>query len=247
MSSHSTAPWLKIQDLTFLRDTRTILKTISLDIHPGELTLLTGQNGSGKTTLLRILAGLQKPQQVQFEFAGQQQQWRHSYRFLRDQICYLHQQPYLFDGSVHDNIAYGLRRQQLGRQAIKAKVDEALEQVSLEHLAQRNSRELSGGEKQRVAIARAWVLSPRLMLLDEPVSNLDKHSRHICYELINQLQQQQIGVIYTSHEPQAGHLAISRHLHLHAGEMTTKPFNDAKSSVIELVKGKPGQARVSTH
>ncbi|MCW8945496.1 MAG: energy-coupling factor ABC transporter ATP-binding protein [Sedimenticola sp.] len=243
MSADTLRPWLKMQDLTFLRGDRTILKSVSLDIQPGELTLLTGQNGSGKTTLLRILAGLQKPQQVQFEFAGEQQKWRQSYRFLRDQICYLHQQPYLFDGSVSENIAYGLKRQRMGRQAIKAKVAEALEQISLEHLAQRNSRELSGGEKQRVAIARAWALAPRLMLLDEPVSNLDKRSRHICYDLINQLQQQKIGVIYTSHEPQAGHLKINRHLHLYEGEMTTKPLTNEKAAVVELVKGNPNQSR----
>jgi tungstate transport system ATP-binding protein len=235
--------WLKMQGLTFLRGDRTILKEISIDFRAADLTLLTGHNGSGKTTLLRILAGLQKPQQVYFEIAGKNLKWRQSYRFLRDQICYLHQNPYLFDGSVYDNISYGLKRHRLGRQAIQAKVDEALELISLEHLAQRHSRELSGGEKQRVAIARAWVLAPRMMLLDEPVSNLDKRSRGICYELINRLQQQQIGVIYTSHEPQAGHLKINRHLHLYEGEMSIKPISDDKSAVIELVKGSAGQVR----
>ncbi|WP_428609698.1 energy-coupling factor ABC transporter ATP-binding protein [Sedimenticola sp.] len=240
MTLDRTRPWLKLERLSFNRGDRPILKDISLAFQPGELTLLTGQNGSGKTTLLRILAGLLKPQQVGFQIDDQQRKWRQSYRFLREHICYLHQHPYLFDCSVAENIAYGLKRKKLGRQAISTRVGEALELISLEHLAQRNCQELSGGEKQRVAIARAWVLAPRLMLLDEPVSNLDKRSRGICYDLINQLQQQQIGVIYTSHEPQIGRLNLSRHIHLYNGELTTKPLQAENSRVIELVDGTTG-------
>jgi len=226
VSTNNAHPWLKLQNLTFNRGERTILKNLSLDFGKGELILLTGQNGSGKTTLLRILAGLLKPAQVSFEIAGQQRNWRQSYHYLREQVCYLHQQPYLFDSSVSDNIAYGLKRKKLGRRAIRSRVAEALELISLEHLAERNCHELSGGEKQRVAIARAWAIAPRLMLLDEPVSNLDKRSREISYDLINQLQQQQIGVVYTSHEPQTGKLRLNRHIHLYEGELTTKPLQD---------------------
>jgi len=242
MMPDNSRPWLKLQQLTFNRGERTILRNISLDFRAGELTLLTGQNGSGKTTLLRILAGLLKPRQVGFEIAGRQRNWRRSYRYLREQICYLHQHPYLFDCSVYDNIAYGLKRKKLGRQATAAKVAEALELISLEHLAERNCHELSGGEKQRVAIARAWALSPRLMLLDEPVSNLDKHSRRICYALINQLQRQQIGVVYTSHEPQTGKLDLSRHIHLYEGELSTKLLQTTRApAVIDLRKGSVGK------
>jgi energy-coupling factor transporter ATP-binding protein EcfA2 len=236
MIADTPQPWLKLERLSFNRGERTILKDISLELRTGELTLLTGQNGSGKTTLLRILAGLLKPHQAGFQFAGSHRKWRQSYRFLREQICYLHQHPYLFDCSVYDNIAYGLKRKKLSRQAITTRVGEALELISLEHLAQRNCHELSGGEKQRVAIARAWVLSPRLMLLDEPVSNLDKRSRDICYDLINRLQQQRIGVIYTSHEPQVGRLRLSRHIHLYGGELTMKPLQPEKPTVLDLVK-----------
>lgn len=242
MTADSYQPWLKLQDLTFNRGERTILKNLSLEFSNGELILLTGQNGSGKTTLLRILAGLLKPGEARFEIAGSRRNWRQSYRLLREQICYLHQHPYLFDSSVADNIAYGLKRKKLSRQAIGARVAEALELISLEHLARRNCRELSGGEKQRVAIARAWALAPRLMLLDEPVSNLDKRSREICYDLINQLQQQHIGVVYTSHEPQTGKLNLSRHIHLYEGELSTKSTRTAyPAAVIDLRKERVGK------
>jgi ABC-type sulfate/molybdate transport systems ATPase subunit len=236
-------PWLSLHHVEFRRDNRQILNDIALRILPGELTLLTGQNGSGKTTLLRIIAGLLKPQQIRFEFDARHHSWRQARAFLRDQICYLHQQPYLFDCSVYDNIAYGLKRQGLNKKTIELRVHEALEMISLEPLSQRNSRELSGGEKQRVAIARAWVLSPRLMLLDEPVANLDKHSRHQCYSLINQLQSHGIGVILTSHDPLLRHLQLNRHIHLYQGNLTDKALTRADAltdkSVVEFIPPSP--------
>lgn len=240
--------WLGIQHLAFSREKRPILHDLSLALKPGELILLTGPNGSGKTTLLRILAGLLKPQQGSFEYDAHLHNWRQARAYLRDQVCYLHQQPYLFDSSVFNNIAYGLKRQGLNRRTIEARVHEGLEMISLEHLAQRNSNELSGGERQRVAIARARVLSPRLMLLDEPVSNLDKQSRHQCYALINQLQEHNISVILTSHDPLLGHLKLHRHIHLYEGRLTEKNLTptDAATdkSVVEFIKptplGKPG-------
>ena len=217
-------PWLSLQHLTFRRGERTILGDVSLEFRDAELVLLTGQNGSGKTTLLRILAGLLKPQQARLVLEGRELSWRRCRPLLRREICYLHQQPYLFDCSVEENIAYGLRRQRLPRKVIREKVQQALQLASLQHLAGRNSRELSGGEKQRVAIARAWVLTPRLMLLDEPVASLDKRSRSRTYGLMSELQQQGISVIYTSHEPQLGDLRLSRHIHLYQGQLSHKPL-----------------------
>ncbi len=166
---------------------------------------------------------------------GLQQSWKLSRRLLRQQICYLHQQPYLFDGSVADNIAYGLKRRGLNRVEIESRVVEALQLISLEHLADRNGRALSGGERQRVAIARAWALSPRLMLLDEPIAGLDKRARRQCHQLINRLHEQQIGVILTSHDPQHGELNFNRHIHLYAGELTEKSGKEKAQPTLEVV------------
>jgi len=221
-------PWLRLRNLQFSRKGRGILHDLSLDLSPGELILLTGPNGSGKTTLLRIIAGLLAPDRALLDTRERQQlDWQSCSPYLRAHSCYLHQQPYLFDASVYDNIAYGLKCQKLQRAEIEARVRDGLERATLEHLAQRHSRELSGGEQQRVAMLRAWVLAPRLMLLDEPVANMDKLARRQCLSLINQLQQDRIGVILTSHEPQQGRLNITRHLHLYQGEMTEKPLTSA--------------------
>jgi energy-coupling factor transporter ATP-binding protein EcfA2 len=216
-------PWLDIRNLEFSRNERTILESISLGIFPGDLTLLTGHNGSGKTTLLRIMAGLLQPDAGLFSLEGKtQSNWRRSRNLLRKNVCYLHQRPYLFDGSVFDNVSYGLRRRKIDKRRIQSLVMDALANASLEHLSGRNSRELSGGEQQRVAIVRAQVLNPRLMLLDEPLANMDKQSRRQCLAMINQLHREQVSVIFTSHDPQQGELNISRHLHLYQGTLSLK-------------------------
>ncbi|MCP4995380.1 MAG: ABC transporter ATP-binding protein [Gammaproteobacteria bacterium] len=236
MNRKADQPWLTTSALKFQRQGRTILRDITLEFHKGELTLLTGQNGSGKTTLLRIIAGLLQPDQARFHYQDQQLNWRHSRRYLQQHICYLHQQPYLFDGTVTSNIAYGLKRQGASRREITRRLDEALNLINLDHLADRDSRALSGGERQRVAIARAWVLSPRLMLLDEPVANLDKHARKQCLQLINQMGEHDIGVVLTSHDPQHGELHLNRHIHLHAGSLIEKELEKQSADTIQLVR-----------
>ncbi len=214
---------LSVNGLEFRRGRQPVLKPLDLRLNRGEVTLLTGHNGSGKSTLLRILAGLLRCRHGSWRLeSGPPQSWRQARPELLRHHCYLHQQPYLFDGSVYDNIAYGLRRRGVPRLEIRKRVDEALHRVALEALRERPSRSLSGGERQRVAMARAWVLTPRLMLLDEPVANMDKPSRRHSIRLINQMARDGIGVVLTSHDPQYGELAIGRHLHLYQGQLTER-------------------------
>ncbi len=227
MNAGESSSWLQLRNLEFSHGGRMILRNISIDIEPGELILLTGHNGSGKTTLLRIISGLLPPDRAELVYANR----HHSYgigsrNFLRANTCYLHQHPYLFDATVFKNIAYGLKRRGKSRTEINARVHEALQAAGLEHLAERHSHALSGGEKQRVAMLRAWVLSPKLMLLDEPVTNMDKPARQRGFSLINQMRDDGIAVIVTSHDPQHGELNISNHLHLYQGRMVRKktPF-----------------------
>ncbi len=216
---------VKLTDISYQVNKQNILKGIDLTVSTENYILMTGQNGSGKSTLLKIISGLLKPDSGNISTHADIdnfRSWSAAKTILRQHFCYLHQIPYLFAGSVYDNIAYGLKRMNMNRDAIDARVNEALQVVDLHALSQRNSHALSGGEKQRVAIARSWVIRPDFMLLDEPFANMDKHSRSETYSIINQLKENNIGIIITSHDPHHGELNFNRHLHLYQGQMSEK-------------------------
>jgi len=216
-----------LENISLRKNKNSILENISLHLSSEHFILMTGQNGSGKSTLLKIISGLIKPDSFSMQMSNvhmgeHKHSWFKAKNILRKHLCYLHQTPYLFDGTVYDNIAYGLKRRGQSKQEIEHKVDEALKVISLQHLRNRDSNALSGGEKQRIAIARSWVIRPAFILLDEPFANMDKISRHCCYDLINQLKEDNIGIILTSHDPHNGQLAFNRHLHLYQGMISEK-------------------------
>ena len=213
-------PLLRLRDIRKTLPTgRRLLESEALDIHAGRCLLLTGPNGVGKTTLLKITAGLDPPDHALVDYRGTSLAWPAARRRYRHAVIYLHQQAYLFDRSVADNVTYGLRGLGLSRVQIGERVARALELCGLTHLAGRNARELSGGEKQRVALTRALVLSPRVLLLDEPFAGLDEESRSRTSFLIQRLKSEQVGMVVASHElpPLAG--IADEHLELRAGRL----------------------------
>ncbi len=220
---------IKLHKMNYIRNKQIILNNILFEMNSDDFILMTGQNGSGKSTLLRIIAGLMKPDCFQLTYNNtiNKSSWSSSKKILRQKFCYLHQTPYLFSGTVYDNIAYGLKHKGLKKVEVDNRVEEALSLVDLQHLFDRKSHALSGGEKQRIAIARSWVIQPKFILLDEPFANMDKHSRSSTYDIINQLKADHIGVVLTSHDPHSGELNFNRHLHLHQGKMVEKdtPLN----------------------
>lgn len=165
----------------------TAVDDFSLTIPHGQLMALLGPSGCGKTTLLRLIAGLIKPTRGDILFDGQSvghlppQKRRAVMVFQQHQLF-----PFM---TVADNIAFGLKAKKLDKATIAAKVDQALEMVHLAGYQHRLSDELSGGEQQRIALARVLILEPNLLLLDEPLSNLDAGLRQDLRELIRYLQQ----------------------------------------------------------
>jgi molybdenum cofactor guanylyltransferase len=186
----------------------------TFSIRENTCIVLSGRNGAGKTTLLKILAGLDKPDHVDILYDGEQLSWKSAQQKLRHDVVYMHQQAYMFDKTVAENIAYGLRRSGLKRLQVDEKVEQALEWANLSNLATRNARQLSGGEKQRVALTRARVLSPRLLLLDEPLANMDINAREQTIDLIQRLKSEGVSTIVTSHEPHISNLIGDEHRHL---------------------------------
>ncbi len=171
----------------------------SLDIRAGELLALLGPSGCGKTTLLRMIAGLLSPTQGDISFDGQ------SVLRLPPQkrgAVMVFQQHQLFPFmSVADNIAFGLKVQKLDRNTIARHVERALAMVHLPGYQERTPDQLSGGERQRIALARALVLKPKLLLLDEPLNNLDSGLREELREMIGRLQKESdLTTIFVTHD-----------------------------------------------
>ena len=179
-----------------------ILRKVDLSLFPGKCILLTGKNGSGKTTLLKIIAGLEIPEKAEIELSGKSRCWKKVMPIIRKEIIYLHQQAFLFSGTVESNVAYGLRFTSLTREQRRESLKKALEWSGLTELAKQQANTLSGGVQQRVAFTRAWILKPKVLLLDEPVSNMDQESREQAYLLMQRMKSAGMSIVITSHVPQ---------------------------------------------
>ncbi|WP_157250062.1 ABC transporter ATP-binding protein [Nonomuraea typhae] len=166
---------LKIDGVTRRFGEVTALDKVSLEIGQGEFFALLGPSGCGKTTLLRILAGFEAPDAGSVTLDGKDLL---SLAPNKRPINLMFQSYALFPHmTVAKNVAYGLEREKLPRAEVKERVGEVLETVGLSAQAGRRPQQLSGGQRQRVALARAIVKRPRLLLLDEPLSALDKKVR----------------------------------------------------------------------
>ncbi len=177
---------LQLTGLTKMYGDFRAVSDVNLDIGQGELMVLLGPSGCGKTTTLRMIAGFVAPTAGEIRLGGnditRQPPWKRNTGLVFQSYALF---PHL---SVADNVAFGLRMRKLSPSEIAAKLTEALRLVRLEGLAERLPRELSGGQQQRVALARALVIEPDILLLDEPLSNLDAKLRHEVRVEIRELQ-----------------------------------------------------------
>jgi tungstate transport system ATP-binding protein len=181
---------------------RLALDLPALTLDGGRIYTLAGPNGSGKTTLLAVLAFLSRPTAGAIRFEGREVPWRQSALLpLRRQATLVHQAPFLFSGTVAENLAIGLRHRRLRPAEVRDAVAARLESVGLAGHEGRDTRTLSGGEAQRVAIARALLLEPRVLLLDEPLASLDRESAPVVEELIFRLPASGRTVVMSSHDP----------------------------------------------
>ncbi len=163
------------------------LDDANLSIREGEFFSLLGPSGCGKTTLLRMIAGFDNPTSGSIAVDGQPMEGIPANRRPTNMVFQSYAIfPHL---NVERNVAYGLKRLKLDGREEKRRVEEALAQVSLTGLGRRGATELSGGQRQRVALARALVMRPKVLLLDEPLSALDKKLREQMQVELRRLQQ----------------------------------------------------------
>jgi tungstate transport system ATP-binding protein len=207
-----------------------LLDIAEVALKPGFCTVLHGRNGAGKTTLLRILGGLEAPDAADVELDRAIRPWQEACAALRRVAIYLHQQPYLFDRSVAANVAYGLRKRGVRGSKLERQVRDSLEWAGLSHLHSRNARQLSGGEKQRVVLTRARVLSPRLLLLDEPTASMDQEAREQTQFLVRRLRSEGVAVMIATHDGRQLDRLGDEVLELHEGEVRIQSDPDRAGS-----------------
>ena len=192
---------VSIQDLTkvYPGSVEPSLDRLSLEIASGELTALLGPSGCGKTTTMKMIAGLLTPTSGEVMFDGRS--------VLKDKpenrgVVMVFQNYLLFPYmSVAANIGFGLKMRKVDKTEIDRRVKDMLDLVKLPDLGSRRPSELSGGQQQRVALARALIVQPNVLLLDEPLSNLDAHLRFEMRDLIRNLQQDMgITTIFVTHD-----------------------------------------------
>ena len=191
---------INLKDITVSYDGKSdILKKLNLDIEKGQFVSLLGPSGCGKTTTLRVIAGFIETKAGDFIFDG------HNYTKLavhKRNFGLVFQSYALFPHlNVFDNVAFGLKMRKTTKEEIKKAVEEILEVVDLKAYSKRFPKELSGGQRQRVALARALVIQPDLLLLDEPLSNLDAKLRLKMRVEIKKLQQKLgITTLFVTHD-----------------------------------------------
>ncbi len=195
------------------------LDDVSLDIREGELFTLLGPSGCGKTTTLRCVAGFEKPTDGSIDFLGR------DYTAIppfRRNIGMVFQSYALFPHmSIFENVAYGLRIRKIPKREIEERVGRIIALVGLEATQKRKPSELSGGQQQRIALARALVYDPKLLLLDEPLSNLDAKLRVYMREEIRRIQQQaQVTTIYVTHDQEEALSISDRIAVMHDGRVS---------------------------
>ena len=185
----------------------TVINGLSLKIHPGEFFTLLGPSGCGKTTLLRMIIGFNSIEGGAIKVDG---------KIINDIPVNKRNMGMVFQNyaifphmSVFDNVAFGLKQRKVPASEIEKSVVEILDIVKIGHLKDRMPTQLSGGQQQRVALARAIVIHPQVLLMDEPLSNLDAKLRVEMRNAIKNIQQQ-VGIttVYVTHDQEEA-LAVS--------------------------------------
>lgn len=213
--------FLVLKNITKAFGKAVVIDNLDLTIKRGTMVTLLGPSGCGKTTVLRLVAGLESPTSGQIFIDGEDV--TKSSIQNRD-ICIVFQSYALFPHmSIGDNVGYGLKMQGVGSEERKQRVKEALELVDLSGFEDRYVDQISGGQQQRVALARALVLKPKVLLFDEPLSNLDANLRRSMREKIRELQQR-LGItsLYVTHDQTEAFAVSDEVIVMHKGKIMQK-------------------------
>ncbi len=192
---------VRLEEVTVRRSGGMALESISLDLCQGEVLTLLGPNGAGKSTLLHVIGLLRRPNSGTVYFHGQPVPWGSGLLALRRRMATVFQQPLLLDTTAGENVALGLKLRGMPGKEARRRAGYWMERLGVAALADRPARQISGGEAQRVSLARALVLDPEVLLLDEPMADLDAPTRlALADELKALLQDTGTTTVFVTHD-----------------------------------------------
>jgi iron(III) transport system ATP-binding protein len=210
------AAGVSIENVNLYFGTNHVLKDVTLEISPGEFFTFLGPSGCGKTTLLRLIAGFGKAQSGRVRIGGEDvidlPPWKRDVGMVFQSYALW---PHM---TVRRNVAFGLEERRLPKPEIRRRVDTALELVGLLAFADRRPSQLSGGQQQRVALSRTIVVEPQVLLLDEPLSNLDAKLRiQMRQELLELQRKLALTTIFVTHDQEEANTTADRIAVMEAG------------------------------
>ncbi len=235
-------PLLNIEELQVKRGGSLVLDIPVFSVETGEFLSLIGPNGTGKSTLLLTLACLIKPHHGCLSFHGRKIMDSKAVTDYRRQVSVVFQESLLFDTTVFENVASGLKIRGLSHKAREPIVEKCLDRFGITHLGSRSARKLSGGEAQRTSLARAFATDPEIIFLDEPFSSLDPPTREgLIVDLIRILKETKTTALMATHD-QSEALRLSDRLAVMNGgkiiqigpcaEVVNHPVNEFVASFI---------------
>ncbi|WP_102273935.1 ABC transporter ATP-binding protein [Cytobacillus massiliigabonensis] len=194
-------PMIRLENIQYAKKDRTILSVPSLSIRQGEILGMMGPNGAGKSTLIKILSCLEAPTEGKLYYKNEELPVSRIPLEQRRKWAVVLQQTLIFDTTVFQNVAAGLKIRKVSKTLIKEKVHFWLDQFGIAHLAKKNAHQLSGGEAQRVNLARALILDPEVLYLDEPFSALDYPTKvKLLKDFKAIIKQTETTTIFVSHD-----------------------------------------------
>jgi tungstate transport system ATP-binding protein len=224
---NKAVPVFEARDLQVIRGGSLILNIPSLEVAEGEIFCLIGPNGAGKSTLLQTLSALTRPSRGEIFFRGGKIGSDIPLLEHRRRLAMVLQEPLLFDTTVFNNVASGLKIRGMKGHEIGTIVGKVLERFGVANLKDRSARTLSGGEARRVSIARAFATSPEVLLLDEPFSALDPIIREALIEDLEQvLKETRITTIFVTHDRTEAFRLATRVGVMKAGEILQTGSSD---------------------
>lgn len=224
-----------LANITQKYDRRTVLDIPKLDIEESRLHALLGPNGAGKTTLLNILGFLEAPTTGTILFQAKSVRFSETVlQRLRRVAVLVDQHPILFSTTVYKNLEFGLKIRGIPAGPRRHFIEETLDLVGMRSFIHHPAHQLSGGETQRVALARALVLSPRVLLCDEPTSSVDFENQNIIITILRRINElKQMTVLFTTHDRSLAARLAHHTIFLNQGRLVPTMYENIFRGVLQ--------------